>query len=84
MNYVLAVFTSRSHTMSFYNKLRAKNVPCAIINNPKATKITCGICVKFYITHISVARQVLSSSINGFAGFYKYNENFGRPIVSPL
>ena len=84
MNYIIAVFNSRTQTMLFYNKLKARRIPCSIINNPKATNITCGICVKFYFANLSDARIVLSNNLNGFSGFYKYNENFGRPIVFPL
>lgn len=84
MNYILAVFSSRSQTMLFYNKLRAKKVACSIINNPKATKATCGICVKFYAYNLGIARSVLNNNMTGFAGFYKYTDNFGRVTVTPL
>ena len=84
MNYILAVFTSRSQTMLFYNKLKAKKVGCSIINNPKATKVTCGICVKFYAYNLSIARSILNNNMTGFAGFYKYTESYGRVDVSPL
>ncbi len=84
MNYILAVFTSRSQTMLFYNKLKAKRIACSIINNPKATNITCGICVKFYAYNLSQARAILSNNMTGFAGFFKYIDNFGRVSVSPL
>ena len=84
MYYVLAVFNSRTQTMLFYNILKAKRIPCSIINNPRATKITCGICVKFYLTSLSEARAIITNNMTGFAGFYKYSENYGRPIVTPL
>ena len=84
MNYILAVFNSRSQTMMFYNKLKAKNIPCSIINNPKATQITCGICVKFYSNHLSIARSIINNNMSGFAGFYSYRQGFGIPTISPL
>lgn len=84
MNYVIAVFNSRTQTMLFYNRLKSKRIPCSIINNPQATKITCGICVKFYYSSLSEARSVINNATTGFVGFYKYYDNFGRPIVSPL
>jgi len=84
MNYVLAVFNSRTQTMLFYNKLKAKRIPCSIINNPRATNITCGICVKFYHSNLSEARAILNNNMTGFAGFYNYSENYGHPIVSSL
>ena len=84
MNYILAVFNSRTQTMLFYNKLKAKRIPCSIINNPRATNITCGICVKFYLSSLSEARAILNNNMTGFAGFYKYSDNYGRPIVAPL
>lgn len=84
MNYILAVFTSRSQTMLFYNKLKAKHVACSIINNPKATNVTCGICVKFYAYNLSKAREILNNNMTGFAGFYSYSDNFGVINVKPL
>lgn len=84
MNYVIAVFNSRSQTMLFYNKLKAKKIACSIINNPKATNITCGICVKFYVTSLGEARAILNNNMTGFAGFYKYMEVYGKPIVTPI
>lgn len=84
MNYIIAVFNNRTQTMAFYNRLKSRKIPCSIINNPRATKITCGICVKFYTKNLNDARQVLNNNTNGFAGFYKYTESYGRPIVSPL
>lgn len=84
MNYIIAVFNSRSQTMLFYNKLKAKKVACSIINNPKVTNITCGICVKFYATNLNEARAIINNNTSGFAGFYKYLDIYGKPIVSPL
>lgn len=84
MNYILAVFNSRSQTMLFYNKLKAKRVPCSIINNPKATNVTCGICVKFYASSLGKAREILSNNMTGFAGFYSYSDNYGIINVKPL
>ena len=84
MKYIIAVFNNRTQTMIFYNKLKAKRVACSIINNPRATNLTCGICVKFYVQNLSVARAVLSN-LNGFIGFYNYYQiNNGIPTVTPL
>ena len=84
MSYILAVFNSRTQTMLFYNKLKAKRIPCSIINNPEKTNVTCGICIKFYYSHLNVARQILNNNLNGFVGFYKLQNNLGRNIVTPL
>ena len=84
MNYIIAVFSSRSHTMLFYNRLKAQNKPCSIINNPKATKTVCGICVKFYSNSLSTARAILNNSLTDFVGFFKLTESFGKFTVSPL
>lgn len=84
MNYILAVFTSRTQTMVFYNKLKALGVACSIINNPRATKVTCGICVKFFAYNLQRARQIINNNTTGFAGFYRYTEGYGLPQVSPL
>lgn len=84
MNYVLAVFNSRTQTMLFYNKLKAKHIPCSIINNPRVTNVTCGICVKFFSYNLSEARSILNNNMTGFVGFYSYRDNFGNPIISTL
>lgn len=84
MKYILAIFLSRTQTMAFYNRLKARKIPCSIINNPRATNVTCGICVKFYPTALGEARAIINNNTTGFAGFFTYIENFPHPIVFPL
>lgn len=85
MKYIIAVFNNRTQTMIFYNKLKSKHIACSIINNPKATSITCGICVKFYSSSLSIARGIINNSYSGFVGFYNYMQiNNSIPVVTPL
>lgn len=84
MNYVLAVFNSRSQTMAFYNRLKGRKIACSIINNPKATGVTCGICVKFFLKNLNDARAILNNNSTGFAGFYHYTDYYGKPSVKPF
>lgn len=85
MKYIIAVFNSRTQTLMFYNKLKAHKIACSIINNPKATSVTCGICVKFYSTNLSTARSIINNSFSGFVGFYNYLQtNNNIPVVTPF
>jgi len=82
MNYILAVFNSRSQTLAFYNRLKAKRIACSIINNPHVTNTTCGICVKFYSKNLNEARAIINNNTIGFVGFYNYRNDFGELFVS--
>ena len=81
MNYCIAVFKSRSATLSFARLLRAHNIPCAIINTPNSIGRACGISVKFLSDFYDKARalagktQVGSYSMNSTLNGTRINKN---------
>ena len=76
MNYCIAVFRSRSATLSFARLLRAHNIPCAIINTPNSIGRACGISVKFLNEYYIKARELVNANLAmSFSGFYGYNSH---------
>ena len=75
MNYCIAVFKSRSATLSFARLLKAHNIPCAIINTPCSIGHACGISVKFLSDDFALAQQLVSTKLKmSFSGFYNFND----------
>lgn len=78
MSYCIAVFKSRSATLSFARQLKANNIPCAIINTPISIGHACGISVKFSNEYIVKARELINARLKmSFSGIYSLNEHFG-------
>lgn len=72
MNYVLAIFRSRSETIYFANLLKMNGLPSSVINTPKEAGQTCGISVKFLPECLGIARGLLTQKrFQSFAGFYR-------------
>ncbi len=80
MNYYIAVFKSRSATLSFANLLKMKNIPCAIVNTPIWIGRACGISVKFLSDYYFNVKALLSSNPS-FDGIYSFNRNGGTRII---
>ena len=79
MNHVIAVFSSRSETLSFANMLRRMGVPSMVVQTPKEAGRTCGISVKFSYDNFEVAKQIfLSVKFMSFQGFYLEENLAGR------
>ena len=71
MKYVIAVFSSRSETLSFANYLKKFGYPNAIVSTPKVASRSCGISVKFrYEDFENVKKMVSSLRFSTFMGFY--------------
>lgn len=80
MNYVIAVFMSRSETLSFANMLKRIGLPVMIVQTPKEAGRTCGISVKFPYEHFSYAKEILSRMRSAsFHGFYIEQMMNGSP-----
>lgn len=81
MNYIIAVFNSRSATLRFANTLQANHIPCAIINTPASLGRACGISVKFLSEFYDKARmfagksQVKFYSMNSTLNGTRINKN---------
>ena len=81
MSYYIAVFKSRSATISFANILRANSIPCAIINTPASLGKTCGISVKFLADFLAKANTLLPYRLKQvFDGFYPLSREFAGRI----
>lgn len=86
MNYILAVFKSRSATLNFANALRSNGIPAAVINTPNQITRACGISVKFFAEYFEKAREIASRMqiFAYFDGFYAYGNSYGRQILTKL
>jgi len=68
---MLAVFRSRTETLSFATLLNSYGVYCSVINTPRQINVACGISVKFSKKDELIARSILSRRrFDTFAGFY--------------
>ncbi len=68
---ILAVFRSRTETLTFASLLRSYRVPCSVVNTPRSINVSCGISVKFEAGYADDAKKILSRrSFSTFAGFY--------------
>ncbi len=79
MDTVIAVFSSRSETLYFYNLLKSVGIYSSIINTPKAAGQACGISVRFTANVLPEVKNLFSKkSFRSFKGFYGVTYNGGR------
>ena len=85
MEYVVAAFRSRAHTVKFFGILNSNGVRCEIINTPKEAGVGCGLSVKFFKDSFPlVKRAVISLGLNSFAGFFLVKNVSGKRIVKSI
>ncbi len=86
MNYVLAVFKSRSATLNFANILRSNGIPVAIINTPQSISKSCGISLKFFVEYFEKVKEIASRMqiFAYFDGFYTYVFQNGRQFLTKI
>ena len=84
MNFIIAVFSVRTHTHLFYNLLIKSGIKCAIIETPKQANLSCGISVKFLGKDFAVVKKMLNSSLSSFSGFFKLVYQFNKIAVVPI
>ena len=85
MDYIIASFRSRAHTIKFYNLLRSNDIGVELINTPKEAGVGCGLSVKFKKEQLSFVRQgVYRANLPSFAGFFAVKEIGGRRIIRPI
>lgn len=86
MNYILAVFKSRSATLNFANILRANGIPVSVINTPQSITNACGISVKFFVSYFENVKEIASRMqiFSHFDGFYTYDFRFGRQVLTKI
>ncbi|HBF86329.1 MAG TPA: hypothetical protein DDW54_01465 [Clostridiales bacterium] len=85
MNYVLAVFRSRTQVLEFTDYMKAGGVDCKVINTPTEAHVGCGICAAFPYRYLAYARTVVKYySLFSLTGFYSYSTERGRTAVMKL
>lgn len=84
MNFIIAVFSVRTHTHIFYNLLIKSGIKCTIIETPKQAKLSCGISVKFLVKDFAIVKKILNSSLSSFGGFFKLVYQFNKIAVVPI
>ncbi len=71
MEYVIAAFRSRAHTVRFYEFLRSYGIGAEIINTPKEAGVGCGLSVKVSPSNLMLLKKgVKIANLNSFAGIF--------------
>ena len=71
MNYILAVFTSRTHTLLYSRLLKQIGIPNSIVTTPRHILKACGISVQLYYNYLSRASLLINQhSLSSFKNFY--------------
>ena len=82
MDYIIASFRSRAHTIKFYHLLRANGVNAELINTPKEAGVGCGLSVKISKNvYPQVKRAILNANLNSYAGSFLVNVVKGGKTV---
>lgn len=82
MNYVIAVFVSRSETLSFANMLKRMGIPVMVIQTPKEAGRTCGLSAKFSYNDFNDAKSIMQKmNFSSFQGFYLQQTTSGQPFI---
>ncbi len=83
MNFVIAVFGSRSETLSYANVLKRLSIPVMVIQTPKEAGRSCGLSAKFSYQYFEQCKQVLKNMrYMSFNGFYLEQNVSGRRVIS--
>ena len=69
MEYIIAVYRSRSVTMRVYNYLVGQNQTCAIVSTPQGAGVGCGLSVKFSRETLGAYGNIIRQA-DSFVGFF--------------
>lgn len=84
MEYLIAVFKSRTQVMKFYEKLMSCRIQANIINTPREASLGCGLSVKISPHDFSRVLNVLRmDNYYSFGGFFKVLESGRHLTVRP-
>ena len=83
MEYIIAVYRSRSVSIRAYNFLLANGITCALISTPRSAHVGCGLSVKFGKDVFPRVRQVLASG-ETFAGFFVVKNTLNGSTVARI
>ena len=85
MNYILAVFTSRTHTLLYSRLLKQIGIPNNIVSTPRPILKACGISVQLYYNYLSRASLLINQhSLNSFKNFYLIEKTTNGIRYTPL
>ncbi len=81
MNYFLVVFTSRSETLDFAEKLNRNRVLANVISAPSGIGTSCNIAISVNANYYGKVLQIMQAQrYLTFSGYFKPQKMFGRAI----
>lgn len=83
MDYIIAVYRSRSVSIRAYNFLLSNGITCALVSTPRSANVGCGLSVKFGRNDLPRVRQVLSSG-ETFVGFFLVRATYSGNTVTRI
>ena len=82
MNYVLAVFRSRTQTRYFAELFAREGRAVRLVPTPSAAKVGCGISAKISYGDVPLARRIISvRGLNAFYGFFEADIKGGITVI---
>ena len=83
MEYIIAVYRSRSVSIRAYNFLLNNGVTCALVSTPRSANVGCGLSVKFDRNVFPRVRQALASG-ETFVGFFIVKNTLNGSTVARI
>lgn len=85
MNFVLAVFRSRTQTQNFARIMRERGMACSVVRTPPEAKVGCGISAKVSYYDLPRAERIVwEYRLTSFNGFYEFARITGRTVVKRI
>ena len=83
MDYIIAVYRSRSVSIRAYNFLLSNGITCALVSTPRSANVGCGLSVKFAKVDFPRVKQAL---MNGetFVGFFLIKNTYSGNTVTRI
>ena len=83
MEYIIAVYRSRSVSIRAYNFLLSNGITCALVSTPRSANVGCGLSVKFGKPVFASVRDVLSQG-ETFVGFFLVRQTQQGALVTRI
>ena len=83
MEYIIAVYRSRSVSIRAYNFLLSNGVTCALVSTPRNANVGCGLSVKFGRNVFPIVRDTLSQG-ETFVGFFLVRQTQQGTLVTRI
>ncbi len=85
MNYVLAIFRSRTQAQVFLENIRREGARCQLVPTPPEAGAGCGVSARITECDLSVAKKIISyRKLNSFYGFFRMQRITGRTTVKKI